>query len=175
MATKASRKQSKYVTQAIEILREKIPKPKNMEIFELVKQLKREKAFGFARKLLELARESLDPDTDALQRLRVAQELALSTYKDPDLPVSDRLDRTLGILEADGGLQETQNQETLGLAGTIFKRKWEVSGQKIHLERALYYYLRGYQKGPANDFGYTGINAAYVLDFLAYLEEKAMI
>jgi hypothetical protein len=62
------------------------------------------------------------------------------------LPVSDRLGRALRILEAADGLQETQNQETLGLAGAIFKRKWEVSGQKIHLEQALYHYLHGYQQ-----------------------------
>ena len=36
MATKAPRKQSKYVTQTIEILRENIPKPNNLEILELI-------------------------------------------------------------------------------------------------------------------------------------------
>ena len=172
MTTKAPRKQSKYVTQAIEILRKKIPTPNNMEILGLVKQLKRGKAFGYAQRLLEQTRESLDPETDALQKLKLAQEHALCTYKDPDLPVSDRLDRALRILEAADGLQETQNQETLGLAGAIFKRKWEVGGQKIHLEQSLYHYLRGYQQGPANDQGYTGINAAFVLDQLAGLEAK---
>ena len=134
--------------------------------------MKLEKAFGYARKLLERARESLDPETDARQRLKLAQEHALCTYKDPDLPVSDRLDRALRILEAADTIWETQNQETLGLAGAIFKRKWEVSGQKIHLEHSLYHYLRGYQQGAANDQGYTGINAAYVLDQLANLEAR---
>ena len=172
MATKAPRKQSKYVTQAIEILREKIPRPNNMEILGLVRQLKREKAFGSAQKLLEQARESLDPETDPRQKLKLAQEHALCTYKDPDLPISDRLDRALRILGKADGLQDTQNQETLGLAGAIFKRKWEVSGQKIHLEQSLYHYLRGYQQGPANDQGYTGINAAFVLDQLAGLEAR---
>jgi predicted acylesterase/phospholipase RssA len=172
MATKAPRQESEYVTQTKGILRKKIPKPNNMEILGLVKQLKRVKAFGYAQKLLERTRESLDPETDPLQKLKLAQEHALCTYKDPDLPVSDRLDRALRILEAADDLQETQSQETLGLAGAIFKRKWEVSGQKIHLEQSLYHYLRGYQQGPANDQGYTGINAAFVLDQLAGLEAK---
>ena len=70
MAAKAPRKESKHVTQVKDILREKIPKPNNMEIFELVKQLKRANAFGYARKLLERARESLDPESDAQQRLK---------------------------------------------------------------------------------------------------------
>jgi hypothetical protein len=134
--------------------------------------LKKVKAFGYARKLLVLARESLDQETDKHLKLKLAQEHALCTYKDPDLPVSDRLDRALRILDGADALRESKNQETLGLAGAIFKRKWEVSGQKIHLEHSFYYYLRGYQQGPANDLGYTGINAAYVLDQLAGLEAR---
>ena len=170
MSQKASRRESKLVAQAKDILRQKVSKPKDNEILELTKGLKREKAFGYARKLLEMARESFDPETGAQLQLKFAQEQALCTYKDPDLPVSDRLDRALRILDAADALAETENQETLGLAGAIFKRKWEVSGQKIHLEQSLYYYLRGYQRGPTSDLGYTGINAAYVLDQLAGLE-----
>jgi hypothetical protein len=36
----------------------------------------------------------------------------------------------------------------------------------------LYHYLRGYLQGPVNDHGYTGINAALVLDQLAGLEAR---
>ena len=172
MAAKASRRESKHVTQAKNILRKKVPRPKDTEILVLLKQLKREKAFGDARKLLERVRQSLDAEADAQLTLKLAQEHALCTYKDPDLPVSDRLDRALQILDAADAIRETKNQETLGLAGAIFKRKWEVGGQKIHLEHSLYYYLRGYQQGPANDQGYTGINAAFVLDQLAGLEAR---
>ena len=170
MPNKALHQESDLVAQAKDILRKKVPKPKDKEILELTKGLKREKAFGYARKLLGLARESLDQETDVQLKLKLAQEHALCTYKDPDLPVSDRLDRALRILDAADALAETKNQETLGLTGAIFKRKWEAGGQKIHLEHALYYYLRGYQHGAANDWGFTGINAAYVLDQLASLE-----
>ena len=170
MSQKASRRESNLVAQAKEILRKKAPRPKDNEILELARGLKREKAFGYARKLLELARGSFDPETGVQRQLKIVQEQALCTYKDPDLPVSDRLDRALRILDAADALSETENQETLGLAGAIFKRKWEASGQKVHLEQSLYYYLRGYQRGVTGDLGYTGVNAAYVLDQLAGLE-----
>ena len=61
------------------------------------------------------------------------------------------------------------------MAGAVFKRKWEVDGQKQTLERSLSYYEQGYQEGPVNDCGYTGLNAAYVLDLLACLEETQAI
>jgi len=170
MTDKTLRRKSDLAAQAEDILRKKVPRPNDSETLELAKGLKKEKAFGYARKLLGLARESFGQETDAQLRLKFAQEHALCTYKDPDLPVSDRLNRALRILDGADGLADTKSQETLGLAGAIFKRKWEVGGRKIHLERSLYYYLRGYQQGPAGDLGYTGINAAYVLDQLAGLE-----
>jgi predicted acylesterase/phospholipase RssA len=178
MAKKPPRKQSEHVAQAKKILRKKAPIPSGQECLDLVKHLKQEKAFGYARKLLGLARESRDLAADGQMKLKLAQQHALCTYKDPDLPVRNRLNRALQILNTADALLETQNRETLGLAGAIFKRKWEVSGQKMHLEHALYYYLRGFQLEPASerdfadDQGYTGINAAFVLDQLAGLEAR---
>ena len=138
MAKKPPRKASENVARAKDIIRQKTPMPAGREILDLVKQLKREKAFGYARKLLGLARESLDLAADGQVKLKLAQEHALCTYKDPDLPVRSRLDRALEILNAADALLETENRETLGLAGAIFKRRWEVAGQKIHLEHSLY-------------------------------------
>ena len=121
MADKTLRQESELVVQAKDILRKKVPRPKDREILELTKGLKREKAFGYARKLLGLARESLDPEIDAQLKLKLAQEHALCTYKDPDLPVRSRLDQALEILNMADALLETKNPETLGLAGAIFK------------------------------------------------------
>lgn len=110
-------------------------------------------------------------------RLKVWQRLTLCTYKDQDLPADERLDRALKILEEVENLRDTEdqettrNQESLGLLGSIYKRKWEIDNQRQNLERSLYYYLRGYRQGVVNDQGYTGINAAFVLDKLASLEE----
>ena len=111
MSQKASRRESKLVAQAKDILRKKVSRPKDNEILELTKGLKREKAFGYARKLLEMARESFDPETDAQLQLKFAQEQALCTYKDPDLPASDRLDRALRILDGADPLAETKNRQ----------------------------------------------------------------
>ena len=60
----------------------------------------------------------------------------------------------------------------LGITGAIYKRKWELDNQRQHLERALNYYLRGYSQGAEKDQGYTGINAAYILDLFAHQETR---
>ena len=140
-------------------------------MFKLAKGLKNEQAFGYARRILERARgktEANHPDT----RLKIAQQLALVTYKDPDLPPDEKLNDAFNILCEADDVRTTKNQETLGLAGAIHKRLWELDGQKQHLERSLAFYLRGYEQGVENDFGYTGINASFVLDLIADQEEE---
>src|SRR5262249_44883151 len=138
-------------------------------LFDFAKELKRERKFGLARRLLGRAKRlaaagaSLAPEL----KLKLGQQRALCTYKDPDLPADQRLDLALEILQEADDLRTTRNQETLGLAGAIHKRKWEVDGQRQHLETSLAYYLRGYHEGVESDQGYTGINAAFVLDLLA--------
>jgi predicted acylesterase/phospholipase RssA len=137
--------------------------------FDLAMALKDdEQAFGYARKLL--GRIKKDQISDDKRKRKIGQQQALCTYKDPDLPVDSRLKRGLDILIATDDPQTSTDQETLGLAGAIFKRMWEVDGQKQHLERSLAYYNRGYEKGVENDYGYTAINAAFVSDLLAHLE-----
>lgn len=143
------------------------------DLLALAQQLKAEKQFGLARRVL--ARARLDPNLveDPELRIRIFQQSALCTYKDPDLQAEARLDQALEILRQSGdNPDKTTNQETLGLIGAIYKRKWEVGNQKQQLERSLNYYLRGYEQGPANDQGYTGINAAFVADLLAQQEEE---
>lgn len=142
------------------------------ELLELARKLKTEKQFGLARRLL--ARARLEPSLveDPALRMEIFQQSALCTYKDPDLQAEARLDQALEILRQSGDdMDTTTNQETLGIVGAIYKRKWEVSNQKQQLERSLNYYLRGYAQGPAKDQGYTGINAAFVSDLLAQQEE----
>ncbi|MFK7844898.1 MAG: patatin-like phospholipase family protein [Rhodothermales bacterium] len=147
-----------------------------------------------ARRLLERAREDRDQKIDKADfSLKLRQQHALCTYKDPDLPRHFALEKALDILDYEGDLDTTVNQETLGIAGAIFKRKWQVDARKTHLERSLaYYYERGHK--PAAELrkrecagenidnlkdvglnqvreGYTSINAAFVLDLLANIEE----
>ena len=146
-------------------------------------------AFGPARTLLAEARERLqlrrDPTLQTLEA-EARQQHGLCTYKDVDLPPGDRLDEALRILDgtdplaAPGveGLRTTVDPETLGIAGAVHKAKWKYDAQRAHLERSLYYYDRGYREGRvgdragiAADYGYTAINAAFILDLLASLEE----
>ena len=150
------------------ILRGKEDTPENL--LALSKKLQAENAFKYGRRILARARRQSIADTRL--RLQLAQQHALCTYKDPDLPAEERLTRALDILQEADDLTNTKDQETLGLAGAIYKRRWEVGAQKQHLERALDYYRRGYNQGPASDFGYTGINAAFVLDLLAAQENE---
>jgi predicted acylesterase/phospholipase RssA len=139
------------------------------EAHQLVKQLKEEGAFRWGRRILEkMIRERI---TDPALRLELTQERALCTYKDPDLPVRDALKRALDVLAEGADLDKTANQETLGLAGAIHKRLWQATGQKRHLERSLHYYRRGYDLDPIAKEGYTSINAAFVLDQLAEIEQ----
>jgi predicted acylesterase/phospholipase RssA len=139
------------------------------DLLELVNGLKQERRFGLARKLLDryAERKEVKQHPEQGVRLKFAQKRALCTYKDPDLPAEERLDRALGILDAADPLGASIEQETLGQAGAIFKRKWELTASGSYLETSLAYYLRGHAQGVANDYGYTAINAAFVLDLLA--------
>ncbi|HEX5083981.1 MAG TPA: tetratricopeptide repeat-containing protein [Blastocatellia bacterium] len=140
-------------------------------MFDLAKALKNERAFGYARRILMRAKNKPEANIPA-NRLKFGQQLALVTYKDPDLPADEKLNDAFNILREADDLQETKNHETLGLAGAIHKRLWELDGQKQHLERSLAFYLRGYEQGGEVDFGYTGINAAFLLDLIADQEEE---
>ncbi len=142
------------------------------DLLALAKKLKGEKQFGLARRVLARARLEPSLAENPALKLEIYQQSALCTYKDPDLQAEARLDQALDILrQSCEGIDTTTNQETLGIVGAIYKRKWEVNNQKQQLERSLNYYRRGYAQGPANDQGYTGINAAFVLDLLAQQEE----
>jgi MinD-like ATPase involved in chromosome partitioning or flagellar assembly/predicted acylesterase/phospholipase RssA len=158
------------ISAAREILRGRTTRP--LEVLTLARRLKEDMQFGYARRLLERLRVGAVLYDDPRLRLQVHHQLALCTYKDPDLAIDLRLDRALEILREVEDIGETRNQETLGLIGAIYKRKWEVDNQRSNLERSLFYYLRGYKEGVEYDQGYTSINAAYLLDLLAHQEEE---
>ena len=164
------------------------------ELLALAKRLAADRELGVARRLLLRARTGLNRTDHPKIYLEIFQKSALYTYKDPDLPLDWRLNKALEILGGPEDLAKTTDCETLGLAGGIHKRKWEVDSGRHHLERALFYYLRGYAQGApegeranvlgyleakpgvtldaSKDRGYTGINAAFLLDLLASQEEE---
>jgi predicted acylesterase/phospholipase RssA len=142
------------------------------ELLDLGEALKNERAFSFARRVLERALGDRALDRDPALKILAHQQCALCTYKDEDLSARERYDMALEVLDEIDDLGDTlmEKQETLGLYGAIYKRKWEVDAQKLNLERSLLYYRRGYELGVKTDQGYTAINAAYVLELLAYQE-----
>ena len=170
-STTGLERETPQMREAETILRGKAGAPR--ELLKLAMALKRQNQFGLARRLLGRARKDATAHDDQELWRRLTQQHALCTYKDPDQLLDLRLDTALKILKEADDLAKTQDPETLGIAGAIHKRKWEVDGQRAHLERALSYYLRGAIGGVAADFGYTAINAAFILDCLAGQEEEA--
>ena len=118
-----------YKTEAKEILRGKAASSK--EILDLAKQLKADNDFIYARNLLALATTKSDIDSNEETRRKIYHEWSLSTYKDSDLPLDNRLDKGLEILNKIEDLAKTKDQETLGQAGAIYKNKWEVDNQRL--------------------------------------------
>lgn len=151
------------------------------ECLNLALELKKERAFGYARRILKLALRSHSRPTkqeheyDPRLRSKLMQQLALCTSMDPDLVLEMRLDQALNILRDVDDLETTTDPETLGLVGSITKRKWEVDGETHHLLRALHYYRRGLKQGIVSDFGYNAINMAFLLDLLAFEEDREAV
>ena len=86
--------------------------------------------------------------------------------------------------------QQTDNCETLGLAGAIYKRIWQYDHQFKNLILSRYYYRKGYDTWKnifkrtishatcdQNDDGYTAINYAYICELMAVdkLEEHGKV
>ena len=158
------------VNEAKEVLAGKEKNPQ--ELLGLAKELKGQDEFGYAWRLLARARRASDLPPELSTLLR--QQQALCTYKDTHLHEERRLDRALEILKDGEDLEMSTDPETLGLAGAIHKRRWQVRNDKRELEIALKYYRRGHQSDRKAEFraqqGYPGINAAFVQDLLASLE-----
>jgi hypothetical protein len=112
------------------------PSASATELLAQAKQLKDAGHFDFACRLLALARK-IRTNGGPLRHL-LAQQHALCTYKNPDAPLIDRLDDALSILEEEINLRTTIDQESLGIAGAIFKRKWQADGDKEHLDQTAW-------------------------------------
>lgn len=143
------------------------------EIRGLGERLKNARYFSLARRLL--GRATRMPELGKVTeraRLKVIQQYALCTYRDPELPAGERYSRAIEILETADLSATEPSQETLGLAGAAFKNLWRQGGQRSDLEVSFSYYERGAKGELTWDYGYTRINAAFVLDLLAHQEAK---
>ncbi len=141
------------------------------EFFSKLNKLKDNLNFTEARNLISDAHQQYPNDT------RITQECALCTYKDEELPPHSRFNDALSLLESIGlrdpmaaiarGIDSDSIPETLGLGGAIYKRKWEFCGLMDHLQQSLIFYRAAWEYDHNLDKGWSGINAAYILDILA--------
>ncbi len=97
---------------------------------------------------------ALDNDPYLIQRL------VLATYKAKKPDKVTALNDALKLLSR-LDLENTNDPETLGLAGAIEKRLFEEEKGTEHLNKAIQYYSRGYYL--RNDY-YNGINLAFLLN-----------
>lgn len=122
----------------------------------------------YSYRLLLLASNNVDGASQEV-RYRIQRDLALCTYKNPDLPPDRRLKEAETIdskLLEDPTLTPAQRQDALGIMGAIWKQRWRIYGLREHLEKSLFYYRQGMAIGVELDYGYTAVNAAFVLDLL---------
>jgi predicted acylesterase/phospholipase RssA len=138
-------------------------------VLQVCKGLKRKQQFRTARRLLERAGEhpSLKPGGDRPEAIKLAQLHAFCHSRDTSLTYR-RHAESVKLLRERAGLEFTTNKETLGIAGGIFKRMWARTGQTRFLTQGLNCYERGYaSQDSEGDYGYNGINAAFLNDQLA--------
>lgn len=94
------------------------------------------------------------------------QRLALVTYKSqkPE-PIKSLFDAQEIIKQLNPN--PTTRPETLGLSGAINKRLYDIIKDKSYLDKAIWFYRKGFY--IANDY-YNGINTAFLLDVKAIIE-----
>lgn len=142
------------------------------EVDTLWQACRTDEAFSHARRLLRRRRESapqIGParpgDTAPVAAQTLREQHAMMTSKDPDLAASLRHGWALDLLQAD---LTHSSAETLGIAGGIWKRRWEFDGRVQSLEASLQHYRAAVDRlGVAADQGYPAVNAAFVADLLA--------
>lgn len=118
--------------------------------------------FADARTLFALALKSggSGDGRSGKQEPYLLQRLALTTYKAEQPDPTSALNEALAIL-APLDLENSNDPETVGLAGAIEKRLFELGQGTAHLDRAIAYYARSWFL--RNDI-YGGINLAHVLN-----------
>ena len=160
------------------------------ELKKLYRELEKKDQFAYATEVL-LRKMSLDESEGVMIQPEEFQKLARFIYKDHSLPSSFKFDRALKELKTRNGLMTSQSCETLGLAGAIYKRKWQYDHQFRNLSLSCHYYQKGYeywqkyisggndllQFHEQNDQGFTAINYAYMNELMSVdrLEENGRI
>ena len=100
----------------------------------------------------------------------VVQQLALATYKQKSESETQKLLQLEEALEIISGLNPARSQdtETLGIAGAIRKRLWDMGHARPHLELAVEHYGRGWELTKDH---YNGENYATCLMMRSQVQE----
>lgn len=96
------------------------------------------------------------------------QQQALAVYKSKEPSEATALTDALKIIEKLAPNGDSNDPETLGLTGAIYKRMWLANPDVELLKRAIKLYEKGFQ--IRNDY-YTGENYALCLDMMSEVEE----
>jgi len=131
------------------------------EILEKAEQSKKDADYPIAFKFYEQAMTISKNDPFIIQRY------ALLTYKSKYPTDKEALEKGLSILQP-LNIDVTNDTETLGLAGAIYKRLYDITKDISDLKRSLKHYQRGFY--IANDY-YTGVNTAFILTKLSSLTD----
>lgn len=123
--------------------------------------------FGLARDIL--TRQATDGESSAGQsELKfVVQQLALATYKSKAPSEGEALAGGLEIISSLNP-DASNDVETLGIAGAIRKRLWNLNQARDHLDKAIQYYGQGFNL--QKDY-YNGENYALCLDLRSDLPQ----
>lgn len=161
------------------------------ELKSLTAELEALDQFNYASEIL-LEQITMAESVGIPVPLKDKQTLAKYIYKDQSLPSSLKYKKALDVLNLVDDLSISRRCETLGLAGAIYKRKWQYNHQFKNLILSRYYYKRGYdewceyiknggalwdKKSGFNDLGFTAINYAYLNELMAVdmLEEHGKV
>lgn len=141
--------------------------PSISELIENAEEAKNRKDFNLAIKILSAVRKYDENNQFILQRL------ALVTYKSEQPNKLSSYKKAISILKKLNP-ETTSDPETLGLCGAIFKRMYDETKKQEDIEKALYYYEKGFY--IKRDY-YNGLNVAFLYNQLASLareKEKAV-
>lgn len=140
------------------------------EFINLHKALVKLDQFGYACEIV-LKKNEQDKQKGIEPSLSTYRDLVMSIYKDTGLSSYFKFDKAIKVLEAEADLATTTDPETLAIAGSIFKRKWQFDNQYQNLILSRSYCKKGYKQWLKNirddeyidnHNGYSGVNYAFV-------------
>lgn len=151
-------------------------------VARLARRLTELRYYTYARRL---ARVSLDVFNevlahDPLRRWLLSKSEVISTYKDPEVAAAAALALAKDRLRARGFAPDSSSPlpspihtDVLCVAAAIARRSWEANADVSQLRLAYEYYRSAFAKDVATANGYPAVNAAFVLDLVAWAMRDA--